>query len=261
MRTDDLVDTLGQARLAGEPLPEDVYSTMPDRHEAAYALQDQLAVWLSDNGLGAVAGFKAESTNDTAQAALGLDGPLLGRLMSGRQMLSGDSIKRGNCPIGVECELAFRVGHDVAPWAETWQPAEVGAVLAEAIPAIEIIENRYGKPPERPVTAIIADDIFQKAYVLGPANAAWRDMPLEAITARVSVNGREVAVGGGANVLGNPLNSVAFVLNNLSKRGLLLHAGAVIMTGTMTPAFFMNEFPAEIEIELDGIGTCKATVT
>jgi len=255
-----LIEAMGQARLAGRPLPESVYASMPPDHAGAYALQDELAVWLGQNGLGSVAGYKAGSTNDAAQAALGVDGPILGRVMSGRRFASGDRVARGDCPVGIECELAFRVAIDVPPRATLWTVEDAGTVLGDAYPAIEVIENRYGKPPERPATAIIADDIFQKGFVLGTGTDGWRDIALDAIAARVMIGGEEVATGSSAGVLGNPLASVAFVLNTLSQRDIALRPGDILMTGTMTPPQFPSVFPADVDITLDGIGTCSLTL-
>lgn len=255
-----LIEAMGQARLSAQPLPDAVYASMPTDHAGAYALQDGLALWLGQNGLGSIAGYKAGSTNATAQAALGLDGPIMGRLMSGRRFVSGDRIARGACPVGVECELAFDIATDIAPRPTPWTADDATAVLRHAYPAMEIIENRYGKPPDRPVTAIIADDVFQKGFVLGAGTSGWRDVALDAIAARVKVDGKEVVTGNSAGVLGNPLAAVAFMLNTLSQRDIPVREGDILLTGTMTPPHFPSTFPAAVTITLGGIGSCSITL-
>jgi 2-keto-4-pentenoate hydratase len=47
-------------------------------------------------------------------------------------------------------------------------------------------------------------------------------------------NGATVATATAAEVLGNPLNSLAWIANHLGARGLGLRAGDVVMTGSVS---------------------------
>ena len=48
------------------------------------------------------------------------------------------------------------------------------------------------------------------------------------------MNGDEVAVGTGVEVLGDPYESLAWLCNHLNKRGLILPSGSVVTTGAAT---------------------------
>jgi 2-keto-4-pentenoate hydratase len=57
---------------------------------------------------------------------------------------------------------------------------------------------------------------------------------LPAAKVRHLVDGEEIAASSGANVLGNPLNSLAWLANHLAGRGRELTAGQWITTGAAT---------------------------
>jgi len=57
---------------------------------------------------------------------------------------------------------------------------------------------------------------------------------------RVELNGQEIATGLGSAVLGNPLNSVAWLASKLGEYGRQLRAGDVVMTGS-----FVRQFPLQ----------------
>ena len=50
----------------------------------------------------------------------------------------------------------------------------------------------------------------------------------------LSIDGEEAASGSGADVLGHPLNTLVWLANDLSRRGIGLQEGQVVTTGTMT---------------------------
>jgi 2-oxopent-4-enoate/cis-2-oxohex-4-enoate hydratase len=50
-------------------------------------------------------------------------------------------------------------------------------------------------------------------------------------------NGQRVATAAAAEVLGNPLNSLAWLANALGKLGGKLRAGDVVMTGSISKVF------------------------
>ena len=62
------------------------------------------------------------------------------------------------------------------------------------------------------------------------------DLALEGVVFEMS--GRVMATNTAAEVLGNPLNSLAWLANHLGERGLGLRAGDLVMSGSIsrTPA-------------------------
>jgi len=62
-----------------------------------------------------------------------------------------------------------------------------------------------------------------------------RDLSLEGVV--YEENGQRVATAAAAEVLGNPLNSLAWLANALGKLGGKLSAGDVVMTGSISKVF------------------------
>jgi 2-keto-4-pentenoate hydratase len=80
---------------------------------------------------------------------------------------------------------------------------------------------------------------------------------LEEVETRVRINGREVARGFGSAVLGNPLNSIAWLAGKLGLYGQRLRAGDIVMTGS-----FVRQFPLSpgdiVAADFSGIGRVEA---
>ena len=99
-------------------------------------------------------------------------------------------------------------------------------------PAFEIIGLRL--PNELFKNAIIVTTDFgaNVGFAAGEGVRDWQGHDLAAIPVRASVDGEEVAAGSGANVMGNPLNSLLWLANDLASRGEGLSAGDWVSTGT-----------------------------
>ena len=101
-----------------------------------------------------------------------------------------------------------------------------------AQPALELVDFRYtGKALG---TDVIAEGVFAKAVVLAGALTpiAGLDLALEGLVWEQS--GRIMATNTAAEVMGNPLNSLAWIANHLGARGLSLKAGDLVMTGSVS---------------------------
>jgi 2-keto-4-pentenoate hydratase len=76
---------------------------------------------------------------------------------------------------------------------------------------------------------------------------------LDQVVARITLNNKEIAVGTGDAVLGNPLNSVVWLAHKLTEFGRSIRPGDVVMTGS-----FVRQFPLapgdEAEADFSGIG-------
>ncbi len=105
----------------------------------------------------------------------------------------------------------------------------------------------------------LADNAQQKAFVVGTPVRPADVGDLTAVTARVRVNGTEVASGTGAAVLGHPYNSVAWLAGKLAEFGEGLRAGDVIMSGSFT-----RQFPLaagdQVETVFEGLGAVTTRV-
>src|SRR3989449_6882029 len=87
-----------------------------------------------------------------------------------------------------------------------------------ALPALELVDFRFGGTPT--AADAVADGVFANAIVLGQplTPVAAIDLALEGVV--YEQNGQVAATNTAAEVLGNPLNSLAWIANHLAGRGL-----------------------------------------
>ena len=214
------------ARRAHRPPSE----SRPLTLDEAYRCQDRLREELLARGE-RLAGWKAGFTTPAAQQANGVPEPVCAFLLAGDVFPSASEIAVTRfVGLAVEAEIAFVMRRDLAGPGVT--AAHAAAAVEGATPALELIDRRYtGKPTG---TDIIAEGVYANAIVLGGALTPIQglDLALEGLVFEQS--GVVVATNTAAEVMGNPLNSLAWIANHLGRRGLGLRAGDVTMTGSVS---------------------------
>ena len=80
------------------------------------------------------------------------------------------------------------------------------------------------------------------------------------MTARLSINGREIGSGKGSDVMGDPLNALAWLAGKLAAAGTPLRRGMIIMTGSMVPIQYPDAGD-QVLVEISGLGTAELAVT
>ena len=210
-------------------LPEDC---RPETLVDAYAIQDQFVKSFG----GAPVGYKVACTNVALQQMLNTDAPFSGRLISGRVYDSPAVIDPASMfQIGIETEYAFRMGEDLSPVDAPYRQDRIAAAVSELIPAIEIVDSRYEDWSAVGVLQLIADNALGAHWVAGESFEDWRTLDIVEHELVTSVNGEVAATGKGANVLGHPLESLAWLANDLASLGLGLKEGDYVTTGSCTP--------------------------
>lgn len=248
---------LGEARLATAPTPDLIDRLCPQGQAEGYALQAALADWLTANGQATLAGYKVGATTADMQRYLGTPGPAFGHVRAANVHTSPAVLAFGGFHNpGIECEVAFRLGEDLDPAAPPRTRADLADRIEAVMPAIEIVENRYGDFLSRGIGTLIADDFFHKACVLGPPVMDWRDLDLATLRGRTVIDGGTAGEGRGADVMGHPLEAVLWLTDALARQGETLRAGQIVLTGSMTPVHWIAEFPCAAEIEIDELGAC-----
>jgi 2-keto-4-pentenoate hydratase len=196
----------------------------------AYGLQDRLREALLARGE-RVAGWKVGFTTRAAQQANEVSEPVSAFLLASGVLLTGAEVaaRRFVAP-GVEAEIALVMRRELAGPGVT--PAQALLAVEGALPALELIDFRYEGTYVG--TDVIAEGVFASAIVLGAAlrPIAELDLALEGLV--YEHNGAVAATNTAAEVMGNPLNSLAWLANHLGARGLGLRGGDVVMTGSVS---------------------------
>lgn len=142
-------------------------------------------------------------------------------------------------PIGIETEVAFRLGHDLPPRATPYTRAEVIEAVAACFPAIELVESRYADMTAVTPLEAMADNIAHAGLVLGAEVPDWRGRDLDDLLVRQAAGGTLQVERRGANPAGDPLLSLTRLANHLHAFGLHLQAGQVVTTGSWTGLLFV----------------------
>lgn len=251
-------DWIAQARLAGRSVADLPAKLRPRTEAAGYRAHARLTEQLCAAGQGPVVGWKVGVTTPQMRAHLGLDAPIGGMVLahghheSGALLAAGDYVR-----LGIECEIAFVLG---APLAGPVTRAEAAAAVTAVHPAIELVDDRYGGDFARfGAPSIIADGSFHAGYVLGAPAPGWRDLDLAAVRGETRANGGVFATGKGADVLGHPLESLAWLANRLGSLGQRIDAGQIVLTGSL-PLPYWAAAGDHVEIAIEGLGAVTATI-
>jgi 2-keto-4-pentenoate hydratase len=74
----------------------------------------------------------------------------------------------------------------------------------------------------------------------------------------MSVNGEMFGPGCGADILGHPLNALAWLANAVQAQGGALRAGEIILLGSVVQTKWLD--PGDVvEVDIEGLGKVKAT--
>lgn len=226
-----LVALLREARRSRrliDRLPDDA---MPRDEDTAYRVAARIA---EESGL-VVGAWKIGATAPDNLRDLGATQPIYGRIA--REAIHGSPCRLKfdelMTPVD-ECEFAFVLAEDMPAHGTGWTAEAAADRVGTLHPAIEVGERRIARGSPLPIHALIADDSAAGHLVLGNAVADWRRHDLAAAMVRLDVDGREERIGHGRDVLGHPLNALAWLANQRAMAGQPLRAGDVVTTGSCT---------------------------
>jgi 2-keto-4-pentenoate hydratase len=171
---------------------------------------------------------------------------------SGATLRSGDYVR-----VGVECEIAVRLARSLSPGEGPFTAEWMMEAIEAYHPAIEIVDDRYVKWEAMGAPTLVADDFFAAGCVLGNAVPRTKAPDLLAIKGRALINGEEAGHGTGADVLGHPHNALAWLANHLADEGRGLHAGQIVLTGSLVKTVWLHAGD-NVRMELDGLGVVEA---
>src|SRR5712672_1826531 len=241
---------IATARRTRAPLAALAPDIAPRDEAEGYQIQRALHDLLLPKA-GSLVGYKIGCTSAVMQQYLVIPHPCAGGVFekdvhdSGAKLSAGDYVR-----VGVECEIAVRLTREL-PVSEGPFTAEWMAEAIEAYhPAIEIVDDRYVKWETIGAPTLVADDFFAAGCVLGDA------VPRSALPDLLHVVGRAT----GADVLGHPHNALAWLANHLAAEGRGLHAGQLVLTGSLVKTIWLSAGD-HVRMELQGLGDVEVTFT
>ena len=229
--TDEIADALWRAQVNGERVPSPTAALGDLDLGGAYAIQEALLdrrIAAGERPIGWKVGM-AGIVGRTADTP----GPIYGRLTSGMVVADGGTLSTATLhePFA-EGEIAFVLREALrGPGVEA---EHVLAASAGVRPAIEVYARRL-EVDAGAITDMVADNALCAHVVVGAVTES--DVPdLRLVGLVLHRCGEIIATGAGAQVLGDPARSVAWLANALAGRGRGIEPGEVVITGAVAGA-------------------------
>ena len=107
---------------------------------------------------------------------------------------------------------------------------------------------------------MVAGNVWSAGAVLGVPVTEWRALDRARVTARLSINGREIGSGVGSDVMGHPLNALAWLAGKLAAVGTPLQRGMIVMIGSMVP--IQHPLAGDrVLVEVSGLGAAELVLS
>lgn len=237
------------------PLPVEL---APQDLGEAYAIQSEY-VAMRAAALGQVTGYKIALTTPAMRAMMRMADSIAGDMLD-------KTIHRGNTRLRaadyvrllVEFEIAVELAEDLPAIGAPYDRKRVAQAVAAAMPALELADDRnadYSILPENPLM-LIADNAWNEGAVLGEPVRRWQNLDLAALQGVATINGANVGAGHGRDVMGHPLDALAWLANHLAARGLGLWRGDVVITGSLVTSKYPKAGDL-VRFEVDSLGAVE----
>lgn len=172
--------------------------------------------------------------------------PTFAPILPGRLFASPAQLAtRGFRMIGVEIEVAFRIGEHAAP--------------VEALVAIEVCDTRLADWEHAAAAAKLADFQSNAALVAGSGTPRWSQVDFGAQRAQLWIDGRLAKEVAGAHPHGDPARLLPSARAHAASRGGL-RAGDLVTTGSWTGMDFVQP-GAEVRAVFPGVGEAVVKLT
>jgi 2-oxo-hept-3-ene-1,7-dioate hydratase len=182
-----------------------------------------------------IKGHKVGLTSKAMQSMASAKEPDYGTLTDDYFRYEGATVKRSdmNRPL-VEVEIAFVMKHALkGPGVNA---ADVISATDYILPCLEIVDSRQTSGGPGPLIDTISDAASCGFVVLGGNPRKLHQVDVRRIGAVLLINGSQEQSGVAAAVMGNPISSVAWLINKLSEFGVGVEAGQTILSGSFVKA-------------------------
>ena len=199
-----------------------------------------------------VAGYKIGLTAAAVRASFNYESPVYGYVLESTMSTSGGFVETRQLsnPM-VEAEIAFTIGSPLDDPDTSVQ--DVVEATDSVAPALEIIDSRWsGGAANLPL--LIADNTNAAAAVVGEPVRLPAD--IANATSLLTVGGAQHP-GSTDSVLGNPLESVAWLARHLAAQGSGLKPGDVVLSGSMNVPVPLGD-AAAASAQITGLGSVRA---
>jgi 2-keto-4-pentenoate hydratase len=182
-----------------------------------------------------VVGWKVGATALEIQRLFGIDhclcGPVFGHtVFTGPARLEAAHFHH----LMLESEFAFRFAKSLPPREEIYTRSEILKAIDALLPAFEIVSPRFPRLTVDDIPQLVADFCANGGAVVGSPRRDWINRDLSLHKVRLFIDGSLVQSGTGASVLGDPLNALEWLVNELRANNRGIEPGQLVFAGTVT---------------------------
>jgi 2-keto-4-pentenoate hydratase len=240
------------------PLPPEL---APRTVEEAYDAQGAF-VALRTAELGGIAGYKIALATAAMQQFVGVSSPQAGVILDSMVRRSPAAVRLSDyVRLIIEFEIGFELAEDLPAADAPYSRERIARAVRAVMPALELADDRdadYTKLREHPLH-LIADNTWNEGVVLGPPRTDWNTFDLAALRGVAEINGKVVGEGRGAEAMGHPLDSLAWVAGQQASLGRALLRGDIVITGSLVTS--KTARPGDvIRFSLEGLGSVELGV-
>jgi 2-keto-4-pentenoate hydratase len=207
----------------------------------AYATQDAFIALQAQHRRTAVSGYKIAITTPVMREFVGFDDAVSGCVLADTVFQSGHTVvsaKRQH--LIIEFELALQFARDVPERKAPWTADSILDFIACAYPSLEIADDRRAVYPDlkQHFFSLVAENAWNHGVVLGTQIDRARFNDLWQTTGTAYVDGQPIGSGHSRDVMGHPLQAMAWIANHFQQRGRRFKAGQWVTTGSWLASFF-----------------------
>ena len=232
------------AARGGTPIHELPANCRPQSDADAYQIQDAVTRRLAQ----AVGGWKVGAAS---AAAVAFCAPIYAGMIRPSPASYHPAELR---LLGVEAEIAFRLGHDLPARSAAYDRAEV-TQNASLHPVIEVVDSRYADFRALDRASILADNFSNGGLVYGDAVPNWEALDFSRIGIAVTEDGEPFADSRGGTAR-DPVAALVDFANLMRGRGGI-KTGAIVTTGSWTGMVFTRR-GARIAADFGPLGRVEA---
>ena len=211
----------------------------PPTLDEAYAVQAEIVERALRSGSDSIAGYKVGLTTEKMQKFCGVAEPIAGRILKSGVHESGARLRKADFHrLGIESELALRIGKEVPIVRRKGDVRDLIACVDAIAAAFEVVDDRDADYAHLEASSIAAENSWNKGIVLGEAMSPAAFGDLLGLDGRLLINGEQVATGSSSDIMNGPLSVLAWVAQFAHAAGHELRPGQWIMTGSIIPTKF-----------------------
>jgi 2-keto-4-pentenoate hydratase len=237
LQPSEAASELEAAHQARQPFQSLLLAGRPLSLEEAYQVQEACVHRLVDRGLGQVVGYKVGLTSVAMQQMCSISSPVYGAVLEKRLQQTPSTVNPAEFGrLGIECEIAVRLGTNIEAGSEPLTAREVADAVDAIAPAFELVDDRNADYKFLDAGSLIADNAWNAGVVLGKMSPLTQGLGDRLGT--LHCNGALVGEAFVRDALGDPLESVRWLAQELGRRGRSLQPGQIVMTGSILPTKF-----------------------